>query len=200
MTSSEKTFAQRLEELTAAFVSDQRPDETDVDVAAAMLEFVLNHERLRHQVNDATVEARVVDEQTVAKMRTWDSNDPAMSTVEKVLRRLAEGRGEEGIKLLQAAIQLKAHEFSNKQAQVAKRPRKSRQQPMSHLVKQIVRDAPTISQNELFNSLRRKLGSMEEPPYGYSGDSFKSHDPQYPDIKKEALRQYLHRAKKKLSL
>ena len=47
MTSREETFAQKLEELGAAFIGEERPDETDAETAAALLEFVFSYERMR---------------------------------------------------------------------------------------------------------------------------------------------------------
>jgi hypothetical protein len=200
MTSQELTFPQKLEILVKAFVLAERPGETDAEVAVAVFDFVLSYERLRRQVTAGTDEAKTVDAQTISKMKTWDSDDPTMLTVEKVLRRLAEGRGEDGMNLLKTSIQIRAHELSKKQAEVAKQPRKSRQQPMSGLVEQIVSQEPGISQNQLFHALKRKLITMDDPPYSHSGGSFKSRDMKFPDISNDALRQFRYRAKKKLSL
>ena len=199
MISLEQTFAQKLNELVADFVREERPDETDAEVTSALLEFVLSYERLRRHVTASTNEAKAVDDQTIIKMSSWDSNDPTMSTVEKVLHRLAEGRGEAGVKLLKEAIQIRALELSKKQAEVAKHSRKSRQQPLSGLVEQIVRQDPEISQHQLFHALKRKLATMDDPPYSHSGNSFKSKDKGFLDVKDEALGQYRYRAKKKLS-
>lgn len=193
------TFAGKLKQLVASFLSEERAEETDSEVADALLEFVLNYERLRGQVTAGSDEANEVDAQTISKIRSWDSNDPTMSTVEKVLRRLAEDRGEDGISLLKASIRIKVQELSKKQSEVAKHPRKSRQQPMSGLVEQIVSQVPGISQNQLFQALKRKLVTMDDPPYSHSGESFKSRDEQFPDIKNDAIRQFLYRARKKLS-
>ena len=200
MTSQEQTFPQKLEALVKAFVVAERPGETDAEVAVAVFDFVLSYERLRRQVTAGTDEAKTVDAQTIFKMKTWDSDDPTMLTVEKVLRRLAEGRGEDGMNLLKTSIQIRAQELSKKQAEVAKQPRKSRQQPMSGLVEQIVSQEPGISQNQLFQALKRKLVTMDDPPYSHSGESFKSRDKKFPDINNDALRQFRYRAKKKLSL
>lgn len=199
MTTQEQTFPQKLEQLCAAFIADERPDATDAETAAAIREFVLNYERLRQHVTVGTNRAKAVDAQTIIKMRSWDSNDPTMSTVEKVIRRLAEGRGEDGVKLLKDAIQMSALALSNKQASLAKQPRKSRQQPMSGLVEQVVRQDPEISQHQLVVSVKRQLASMADPPYRYSGNSFKPTDGELLTIDYAAMAQYLYRAKKKLS-
>ena len=199
MRSQEQTFPQKLEALAKAFVVAERPGETDAEVAFAVLDFVLSYERLRRQVTAGTDEANAVDAQTIFKMKTWDSDDPTMLIVEKVLRRLAEGRGEESMNLLKTSIQIKAQELSKKQAEVAKQPRKSRQQPMSGLVEQIVSQEPGISQNQLFQALKRMLVTMDDPPYSHSGGSFKSRDTRFPNINNDALSQFLYRAKKKLS-
>jgi hypothetical protein len=199
MNSLQIPFSEKLKQLVAAFLSEERAEETDSEVADALLEFVLNYERLRGQVTVGTDEANSVDAQTIAKMRLWDSNDPTMSTVEKVLRRLAEDRGEDAINLLKASIRTKVMELSKKQAEIAKRPRISQQQPMSGLVEQLVSQDPGISQNQLFQALKRKLATMDNPPYSHSGESFKSRDDRFPDIKNDAIRQFRYRAKKKLS-
>lgn len=200
MTSQEQPFPNKLEELVKSFVTAERVGETDSEVLNALLDFVLNYERLRRQVIAGTKEAQAVDEQTIITMRSWDSNDPTMSTVEKVLRRIAEGRGEDGLNLLKTSIQIKAQEFSKKQTEAAKNPRKSRRQPMSGLVEKIVSQEPKISQNQLLHALKRELATMVDPPYSHSGGSFKSRDQRFPDIKNESLGQFRQRAKKKLSL
>jgi len=193
-------FAEKLKQLVAAFESEERPDEKDAEVADAMLEFVLKYERLRRQVTDGSDEANAVDAETIAKMKSWDSNDPTMSTVEKVLHRLAQGRAEDGINLLKRSIQIRAQEVSKRLTQVAKQPRKSRQQPMSGLVEQLIRQNPEVTERQLFKNLKRMLATMEDPPYSHSGESFKSMDKQFHDIKNEAIGDFRHRAKKKLSL
>ena len=199
MTTQEQTFPQKLEELGAAFIGEERPDETDAETAAAILEFVLGYERLRQHVSAGTNEAKAVDAQTLIKMRSWDSDDPTMSTLEKVIRRLGEDRGEDGVRLLKDAIQISALALSKKQAEVAKHPRKSRQQPMSGLVEQILRQDPKITQHQLFVALKRMLVTMVDAPYSHSGNSFKSRDERFPSIPDKAIGQFLYRAKKKLS-
>ena len=199
MNNQEQTFAQNLQILVAAFVSEGHAEETDAEVADAILEFVLTHERLRRQVTAGTNEAKEVDAQTIAKMRSWDSNDSAMSTLEKVLHRLAGDRGADGIRLLKDAINASALAVSKKQASVAKLPRKSRQQPMSGLVEQIVRQDPEIKQQQLLFALKRQLASMADPPYRYSGNSFKPTDGELLTIDYSAMADYLYRAKQKLS-
>lgn len=200
MNTPKNTFAVQLEQLVAAFESEERPDEQDADVADAMLEFVLNYERLRRQVTDGSDEANAVDAETIAKMKSWDSNDPTMSTVEKVLHRLAHGRAEDGIKLLKRSIQIRAQEVSKRLSQVAKQPRKSRQQPMSGLVEQLMSENPGMTERQVFQALKRKLATMENPPYSHSGESFKSMDKRFHDIKNEAIGDYRYRAMNKLSL
>ena len=199
MTSQEETFAQKLEKLVAAFELEERADETDAEITVALLEFILGYERLRQNVTAGTNEAKVVDAQTIIKMSSWDSNDPSMSTVEKVLRRLAEGRSEDGVKLLKDAIQISSLALSKKQAAIAKHPRKSQQQPMSGLVEQILRQEPEIKQHQLFLALKRMLITMDDPPYRHSGNSFKPRNKQFHEIKNDAIGQYRYRAKKKLS-
>ena len=199
MTGLEQTFPQKLDELVTSFLNEERQEETNAEIAISIFEFVLNYERLRHQVTAGTDQAIAVDEQTISRMKTWDSNDPSMSTLEKVLRRLAEGRGEEGVNLLKSAIQRRAQEFSKRQTEAAKRPRLSRQQPMSGLVEQVVCQHPTISQHQLFIELKRLLANMDSPPYSHSGMSFKSNDGKFPDVKDASLRQFLYRARKKVS-
>jgi hypothetical protein len=90
--------------------------------------------------------------------------------------------------LLKTSIQIRAHELSKKQAEVAKQLRKSRQQPMSGLVEQIVSQEPGISQHQLSQALKRMLVTMDDPPYSHSGGSFKSRDKKFPDISNDALK------------
>ena len=87
-----------------------------------MIELVLQRERLRHGVNVGTVRAAALDKATLAKMASWDSDDPTMSTLEKVFRRLATNRGDEAVALLKRAVAIqnaRLQELSGREAEAA---------------------------------------------------------------------------------
>jgi len=181
------------------FLRDERAGESDAKIADEILKLIIECERLRHRVREGTSKAAAVDQQTRTKMKSWDSDDPSLAIVEKVLKRLAEGRGVDAVVLLKNAIAQRATAFIEKQREKARRPRLKKRLQLSELVEEIVGKHPSISENKLFHELRRKLLAMDNPPYSYSGSSFKSTNSRYPDVQRKNLRQFLYRAKKKLS-
>ena len=83
MTHSErKSFPDELSALAESFVQGQRDGESEAELASAVIELFFQSERLRHGVSVGTVEAAAIDKQTMAKMQSWDSDDPMMSTLE----------------------------------------------------------------------------------------------------------------------
>jgi len=195
----EPDFSEVVDALGKAFTNRGKPDESDAEITDAILDFILEHERLRHRISASSAQARKIDVVTLKRLATWDSSDPSMSTIEKVFQRLAKGRGSDAVALLKATVEQKSLALSNAQKARASLPRHDRRQPMSALVEQIWLKDSSISENRLFHAICRQLKDMDDPPYNYSLNTFKARNPKHSDIPKTALRQYLYRAKKKLS-
>jgi hypothetical protein len=124
VTKTQPEFEVALTGLEESFTQGGRPDETNTQIAKAIVTFILKRERRRRGVSDRGRSARIVDSETIAKMQSWDSNDPLMSTLEKVFRRLTSGRGDDAIALLKASITAKAEAVSREQARRGSTQRK----------------------------------------------------------------------------
>jgi hypothetical protein len=124
VTKTQQEFEVALTGLEESFTQGGRPDETNTQIAKAIVTFILKRERRRRGVSDRGRSARIVDSETIAKMQSWDSNDPLMSTLEKVFRRLTSGRGDDAIALLKASITAKAEAVSREQARRGSTQRK----------------------------------------------------------------------------
>jgi hypothetical protein len=153
----QQTFADRLLELEQTFCDGGHPDESDAQIADAILDHILERERLSYGVVDGTPEAEVVDNATLTKMVDWDSDDPALSYIEKVLRRLAIGRDVDAVTLLKRAITDRQQAVSDEQRRRASTPRKV--DPLDKLIENIVANTPSISAKELLDVLCTEVGN-----------------------------------------
>lgn len=156
MSNQNNAFSTQQNALGENFISRERNGESDGEIAEAMLEFTLKRERVRHNVSDNTDQAAALDQATIEKMRSWDSDDPDMMVLEKVFRRIATGQGSEGITLLKKAIESKAEAISASQRKRASSPR--RLHPVDNLIKNLVAANPSISCKELLRSLSGQVG------------------------------------------
>ena len=156
MTGGNKPLGKKLEDLHQAFIQGEQPGETQEAVAAAVLELVLDRERVRHQVAPGTHAAAKVDRLTLSRMRSWDTDDPALAVIEKFLRRLAEERGVDAVALLEQAIKNREQSVSKEQRRKASTPRKPR--PFDQLIESLVAANPKISAKELERALKAQVG------------------------------------------
>lgn len=189
------SLQEKLAELDRDFVAAERQGETDDQLAAAVLEWILQRERVRHQVVADTDAAHQVDQQTIQKMCDWDSNDPGMSTVEKILRRLAVGRGKDAMSLVRG-LQEEARLLSEEMRRRASVPRKLH--PVDELIEQVVRLQPTISEKLLLRKLEGEVGGDVISTITDAG-VIEPHDPDYPSLEVSGLKNRLSRIKKKIS-
>ncbi len=149
-----------LAQIDQAFVQAERINQTNDEVASAILDWIIKRERVRYQVTTDAMAAQKVDQLTLRKMREWDSNDPIMSTIEKVLRRLAKGDGVDAIILLRRSIKAKADEkmqmLSCEQKRRAQTPRVAH--PLDSLIAQFLRTGPDLSEKQLLRKLEACIG------------------------------------------
>ncbi|MEI6872589.1 MAG: hypothetical protein WCL08_09935 [Verrucomicrobiota bacterium] len=142
-------------ELGQQFSDAEPPGESTEQVAAGLVNLVLEARRRCHGVVGNTPEGDAVDADTIAKMAGWDADDPALLTVEKVLRRFATGRGVDGVVLLKRAITDRQRAISDEQRRRASRPRK--RDPLQALIESIVATRPKITEKELLRLLRSNI-------------------------------------------
>jgi hypothetical protein len=184
-----------LAELDRNFVAAERPGETDEQVTAAVIEWILQRERMRHQVVADTDDADKVDQKTIQKLRDWDSDDPDMFAVEKILRRLADGRGKDAMSLIRR-LQENARLLSEEMRRRASVPRKLH--PVDELIEQIVKRQPTISEKLLLRKLEGEVGGDVISTIT-DGGVIEPHDTDYPSLEVSGLKNRLSRIKKKIS-
>jgi hypothetical protein len=154
---NQQSFPDRLRELERQFSDGGHPDESDTEIADAILDHILQRERRRRGVVDGTPEADAVDKATVTKMSEWDTDDPELAYLEKALRRLAVGRGIDAVTLLKRAITDRQQAVSDEQRRRASTPRESH--PLEKLIESIVAKNPSISAKELVDILCSEVGN-----------------------------------------
>ena len=149
-------LATQLREHEERFIRAGSDGESDEQLADALVRFILERRRILTDVEHGTAAAIAVDQETLRLMAEWDSDAPDLSTVEKVLRRFATGRGAEAVGLLKRAVIAKAEALSNEQRRKAKMPR--RQHPVDALIENQVQHNPDISEKELLRALEGQIG------------------------------------------
>lgn len=190
-----QSLQEKLNELDREFVAAEQPGETDSQVAAAVLQWILQRERIRYQVTDDEKAAFKVDSLTIQKMLDWDSDDPALSTVEKILRRLAQGRGNNAMTLIHN-LQEKAQQVSDEMRRRASVPRKPH--PVDELIEQLVRRNPTISEKLVLRKLEAEVGGDVISAIT-DGGVIEPFDTDYKALKVSGLKNRLSGIKKKIS-
>jgi hypothetical protein len=154
---TQQSFPDRLLELEKKFCDGGHPDESDAQIADAILDHILERERLSYGVVDGTPEADAVDKATVTKMSEWDTDDPELAYLEKALRRLAIGRTIDAVTLLKRAITDRQQAVSDEQRRRASTPRESH--PLDKLIESIAAKNPSISAKELIDVLCSEVGN-----------------------------------------
>ena len=194
---TQRQFDLALVNLEEDFAKGGRPNETNKQLAKAIVTLILKRERRRRGVPDRGRSAKIVDSETIAKMQAWDSDDPLMSTLEKVFHRLTSGRGGDAIALLKASITAKAEAISNDQARKARMPRGGH--PIKVLIETIVRSRPDISVAELEQALLRESGPGHAVICDMDEDEIWPSDPKFKPLAVSGLKDHLMRAKRKIA-
>ena len=194
--SSDQTrYERELQDLHKAWIALDDRQQSPQAVADAVVELILAGHRQLAGAADNPRLSSLVDQRTIARMRQWDSNDPAMSTLEKVFRRLAEGRGVDAIQLIEAAFKAKEEALSISQSTKAKYPRLSH--PVSLLIRDIVVAEPTITEHLLLLKLKRMAGG--DVVHVVTETEIVPTDPAFSHLKVDGLKDRLSRIKQKLS-
>jgi len=193
--SSDLHLAEKLRQHEEAFSVGGNEGESDESLANDLVKFILERRRILADVPDGSKAAGMVDKQTLKLMQEWDSDNPAMSTLEKVLRRLATGRGVAAVELLKSAVTLRAEALSRDQSRKAKAPRK--QHLVDELIEHEVIRNPNISEKELLRKLHGRVGwgvieSIE------SDEIITNDYPASPILKVSGLKDRLTRVKKRV--
>lgn len=178
----------------------QLPPASPAKVGDQLLELLLWRERLRNGL-EATPEDRATSDRiTLEKLATWDTAAPELVVLEKVFRKMALGRGQDAMLLLKRSIENRLSQLHKRQQHIAKKPRGTKH-PLTVMVEVIVRSNPEINQQKLFYELRKSCDvDAATCTYSSSSEKFKPIEKKFADVPKKNLRQYLHRAKKSLTV
>ena len=152
----QETFDAQLQRLYATFVAVPGTNEPAEKLADAILTLILRRARAQQGATYKRSLWGAIDEKTLSKMAAWDTNDPGLSTIEKVFKRLAGARGNDAITLLKASVEARRQAVSKSQREKAKKPR--RPHPVVALIQTIVAENPCIDHNQLLHTLRRRCG------------------------------------------
>jgi len=174
--SSDLDLATKLRQHEEAFILSGADDECDESRANDLFKFILERRRILADVLDGSKAAEMVDKQTLKLMQEWDSDDPAMSTLEKALRKLATGRGVAAVELLKRAVTDRATALSQDQRRKAKMPR--RKHPLDGLIDHELKKNPRITAAELERALEKQIGKglildMDGEQIDFAEDSLK---------------------------
>jgi|GEM_PF-2439452 len=109
---------------------------------------------LKKGVQPGSLEAEAIEAGILTEMALWDSDDPSLSTVEKIFRRFGTGDAVGAITLLQTWVDQKRQ----RQATIARKPRNRLASPLTQLVRRIVEGNPKIRLPELLDLLKEEVG------------------------------------------
>ena len=144
-------FEEQVEALYESFGHSDDQNESDYELATALMQLILERQRLQRGVANDERLWPDVDEQTIKALTAWDTDDPDFSTIQKVFNRLAVGRGESAVTLLKRAICDKKSAVSKVQRRRAKTPRTIN--PIDQWIDDILKKRPDIT----ISDLREKL-------------------------------------------
>lgn len=149
-----ETLAELLAELGNDFIAAETDNETNEQIADAIVDLILKRERIRRGVIDSH-EATIVDQETITRLGSWDSADPECAVLEKVFRNLAQGKGRYAVTYLKRSIELRAEKLSQKQSQTASAPRPGRRSSVLIAIDEIVTSNPNIKEHDAVKQLRK---------------------------------------------
>mgnify|MGYP000084673159 CR=1 FL=1 len=149
------------EQLFETIFPEDLSELSDDELGDMILNFTLKRERIRHGYDADDTEATAeLDLGTYAKLKTWDTDDPALIGIEKVLRRLVEGRKGDGASLLKRIIQSKAEAqaelISVEQRRKASTPRDPH--PVDTLILSILDAEQGLTVKEIERKLKTYIG------------------------------------------
>jgi hypothetical protein len=134
--------------LQEEFLRGAQDHESDKELGDAVLNFILESERVRHRVKTASPEQNEIDQQTLQRLHSQVELGPEYAFVESVFKRLAKDPAS-AIRYFSQAVQT----VSVKQIERAKSPRPRRYDSITRLIHDIVRDNLTISARSALKEL-----------------------------------------------
>ena len=199
-TKPNSTFSVAQEQLFDTIFPEDLRELSDDELGDMILDFTLKRERIRHGYDADDTEATAeLDLGTYTKLKTWDTDDPALIGIEKVLRRLVEGRKSDGVSLLKRIIQSKAEAeaelISAEQRRKASTPRDPH--PIDTLILSILNAEPNLTVRQIEWKLKAKIRSGMD--FIIDGGLIISTDNSHKSIRLSGLKDRITRLKKKYS-
>lgn len=173
---------------------------TDEDLADQTLGLILWKERLKNDLEKTAEDQDRSDAATLAALQSMDSDDPKLLVIEKTFKRLAGGRGADGIRLLKASVENKLREIRERQQKNARAPRFKNRHPLTSMVDPIVQKNPKINVHALFKELREVQRSNPDAPcaYDFGKAAFIPLDKKFKPVPMTRLSDFLYRAKDRI--
>lgn len=148
----EQSFEEVQRRLAEQFLQETSTLQTDEEVGAALLDFVLQRERLRHRVEGLGPEREKVDRQTLEHLYHQTELGPEHFFAESIFKRLAKDPAN-----AMHHYRLALNHRSTTQAERAKSPRPRRYDSITKLINDIVVDDPAISTE----AVREELAAID---------------------------------------
>jgi hypothetical protein len=146
------SFEDTQKQLTEKFLQDARIGETDEELGSALLDLILQSERLRHGVKVSGPEQAEVDRQTLERLHSQTELGPEHAFAESMLKRLAKDPASAMRHYWQAIEQR-----SCKQSGRGKKNRPGGYDSITKLINDIVDSEPDISTL----AVKRELGRID---------------------------------------
>ena len=180
------------------FLANENQSQSHDQLATSVWKLILQIWRDMHQL-PTDEEHPEIDRQLTQLIEQWDSDDPSLAIVEKLIKRLAEDRGPDALDYLERSIKNKSEEFSKLQSEEflklqSTRAKGRRQRDcLSPLIEDFVKKHPNGSAVQLLAYLKKY--ERADGPYAVEDDEI------YVDGRKEGvpisgLKDRLYRAKK----
>jgi hypothetical protein len=159
------TFEERQRQLLKQWEGQESEDETDEELAASLLQVILESERLRHGVSAAGRDREQVDKATIERLSNPDTLGPEFSLAEAAFRRLAKSP----VDAVRYLDQAKAQERAAQSAR-ARKPRPTRYDSITVFINNAVRANRKISWKALLKQF------VDSPEFDVAGDDIRSFD------------------------
>ena len=136
----EQLFEEEQRRLAEQFLQEATTIETDEELGAAFLDFILQGERLRHRVEDPGPEQEKVDQQTLERLYHQTELGPEHFFAESIFKRLVKDPAS-AMRHYRQAVEQRSY----KQSKRAKKPRPRRHDGITKRIQDIVDLEPDIS-------------------------------------------------------
>ena len=134
------------------FLANENQSQSHDQLATSAWKLTLQIWRDIHQL-PTDAEHPEIDRRLTQLIEQWDSDDPNLVIVEKLIKRLAEGRGKEAIEFIELSIKNKSEEFSKEQSARARKPRNH--DKLTPLINEIAANNPDRPNSELARELEK---------------------------------------------